>query len=96
MDYKLYFPTDFNNVNPENDNIDLCIELPNGRRYTLVISTPQNLQHLISSGGKPYLEPSLPFLFVDQLTEENIRLLIDELVKDSILLRIYGDDLYND
>ena len=96
MDYKLYFPTDFNNVNPENDNIDLCIELPNGRKYTLVISTPQNLQHLISSGGKPYLEPSLPFLFVDQLTEENIRLLIDELVKDAILLRIYGDDLYND
>ena len=96
MDYKLYFPTDFNNVNPGNDNIDLCIELPNGRQYTLVISTPQNLQHLISSGGKPYLEPSLPFLFVDQLTEENIRLLIDELVKDIILLRIYGDDLYND
>ena len=96
MDYKLYFPTDFSNVNTTNDNIDVCVELSNGRQYTLVVSTPQNLQHLISNSGKSYLEPSAPFLFVDRLTEENIRLLVDELVKNPILLRIYGEDLFYD
>ncbi|MBQ8404085.1 MAG: hypothetical protein IJX55_06650 [Clostridia bacterium] len=93
MNYKLYFPTYFNNVNPINDNIDVCIELPNGKQHTFVVSTPQNLQQLIQIGGKPYLEPCAPFLFVDKLTEENIRLLLDELVENPILLRIYGDDL---
>ena len=96
MAYKLYFPTDFSNVNITDDNIDVCVELPNGRQYTLVVSTPQNLQHLMLNGGKPHIEPSSPFLFVDRLTEENIRLLVDELVKNPVLLRVYGDDLFYD
>ena len=93
MNYKLYLPTDLNNVNPTNDNIDVCIELPNGKQYTFFVATPRNLQHLIQIGGTPYLEPGAPILFVEKLTEENIRLLIDALVQDPILLRIYGEDL---
>ena len=34
MDYKLYFPTDFNNINPENDNMDVCMN------YQMVGSAP--------------------------------------------------------
>lgn len=93
MNYQLYFPTKFNEVNPIDDNIDVCVEMPDGKQYTFVVATPQNLQHLIQIGEKPYLEPSSPLLFVDKLTEENIRLLIDELVKDPVHLRIYGEDL---
>ena len=92
MDYKLYFPTNFNSINPTDDNIDVCMELPDGKQYTFVVATPQNLQQLIQINKKPYLEPGSPLLFVDKLTEENIRLLFDELVKNPILLRIYGED----
>ena len=92
MNYQLYFPTNFNNVNPTDDNIDVCMELPDGKQYTFVVATPQNLQQLIQINKKPYLEPGSPLLFVDKLTEENIRLLFDELVKNPILLRIYGED----
>ena len=92
MNYHLYFPTNFNNINPTDDNIDVCMELPDGQQYTFVVATPQNLQQLIQINKKPYLEPGSPLLFVDKLTEENIRLLFDELVKNPILLRIYGED----
>jgi len=92
MNYQLYFPTNFNNINPTDDNIDVCMELPDGKQYTFVVATPQNLQQLIQINKKPYLEPGSPLLFVDKLTEENIRLLFDELVKNPILLRIYGED----
>ena len=92
MNYQLYFPTNFNNINPTDDNIDVCMESPDGKQYTFVVATPQNLQQLIQINKKPYLEPGSPLLFVDKLTEENIRLLFDELVKNPILLRIYGED----
>ena len=92
MNYQLYFPTNFNNINPTDDNIDVCMELPDGKQYTFVVATPQNLQQLIQINKKPYLEPGSPLLFVDKLTEENIRLLFNELVKNPILLRIYGED----
>ena len=44
MNYQLYFPTNFNNINPTDDNIDVCMELPDGKQYTFVVATPQNLQ----------------------------------------------------
>ena len=93
MNYKLCFPTDFEYINPTNDTIDVCIELPDGKQYTIVVATPQNVQEMMKTDGKSYLEPCSPFLFVDELTEYNIRLLINELVKDPVLLRIYGKDL---
>ena len=93
MNYKLYFPTDFEYINSINDNIDVCIELPNGKRYTIVVATPQNVQEMIKAEGNSYLDPCAPFLFVEELTEYNIRLLVNELIKDPVLLRIYGEDL---
>ncbi len=93
MNYKLYFPTDFESIDSTNDNIDVCIELSNGKHYTIVVATPQNLQAMMKSSGNPYFEPCSPILFVEVLTEHNIRLLVDKLVQDPILLRIYGEDL---
>jgi len=94
VNYKLYFPTDFEHVNSRNDNIDVCIGLPDGRQYTIVVATPQNVQELMSAEENPYLKPCAPFLFVDELTERNIRLLVDELMKDPVLLRIYGGEFW--
>ncbi len=94
MGYKLFFPTGLNEVNIINDNIDVCIELTSGKRYTIVVATPQNMQKLMEDAGIPYMKPGAPFLFVEKLTEYNIRLLVDELVQDPVLLHIYGEDLW--
>ena len=89
----LSLPTNFKEINTLDDNIDVCIELSNGKQYTIVVATPQNLQTMMKNSGKPYVEPCSPILFVERINELNIKLLIDKLVQDPILLRVYGEDL---
>jgi hypothetical protein len=40
-----------------------------------------------------FLKPGLPFLFVEKLTDTNIRMVVEFLLEeDEQLIRIYGDD----
>jgi len=93
MDGRIFFPTPWEQVDKDNDNIDVCLTLPDGTGYTFVVTTPANLQALMEKDGLPYLRPSSPSLIVERLTEENVLLLIEELQKDPVLLRLYGADL---
>lgn len=94
MKYNLFFPTPLSNVDENNDNIDVCIELPNRFRYTFVVATPQNLQKLMKTNKMPYVTPGAPMLIVEQLTEVNIRLIIEKVIEDPVMLHIYGEDLW--
>ena len=94
MNYKLFFPTPIQEVDPINDNIDVCITLEDGSQYTLVITTPDNLKALMKKENLSYIEPSLPFCVVDKITEDNIKKLVESLLNDEkIFLKIYGSDL---
>ena len=93
MESRIFFPTPWEYVNEDNDNIDVCLTLPNGDSYTLEVATPANLQALMKKEGLPYLRPGLPFLIVEKLTEENVLLVLEEIIKDPVLLKIYGSDL---
>ena len=39
----------------------------------------------------PFLKPGSPFIFVEKLTEANVRMLVEE---DAQLIRMYGEDVY--
>ena len=93
MKYTLFFPTPWDNVNPENDNIDVCMTFPDGRSFTFVVATPENLKQLMASEGKPYLSPGTPMLIAEKLTEDVVSRLIAELVTYDRLLICYGSDL---
>ena len=94
MKYTISFPTPWESVDVDNDNIDVCLELESGKMFTFVVATPDNLKSLMKKDCLPYITPGLPFLFVEKLTESNIRRLLDELLKqDLIFLRIYGEDM---
>ena len=41
-----------------------------------------------------YIKPGAPFLFVEELTEVNIRAVVEAVMEDSVLLHIYGEDLW--
>lgn len=92
MKYAISFPTPWDQVNPENDNIDVCMTFPDGRSYTFVVITPENLKQLMAAEGKPYLSPGAPMLIVERLTEDTIRKLMAELAECEALLRCYGFD----
>lgn len=94
MKYDIVFPTAFDEINADNDNIDVLVQTENGKQYTFVIATPDNIKRLMQKDGMPFLTPGLPFLFVEKLTEYNIRLLLDSLLEeDEQLIRIYGEDI---
>ena len=93
MAYTLHFPTPWDQVNRENDNIDVCMTFPDGRSYTFVVATPENLNALMAQDGKPYLSPAAPMLIAERLTENVVSRLIAELAKDERLLTCYGSDL---
>lgn len=93
MEYTLFFPTPWDQVNPENDNIDVCLTFSDGRSFTFVASTPENLKFLMAQEGKPYLSPGAPMLIAEKLTEEVVSRMMEELVQDDSLLVRYGGDL---
>lgn len=98
MEYTIFYPTALNEIDPHNDNIDVCVTLEDGRSFTFVVATPETLKRLMEKDGVPYLIPGLPFLIVNELTDHNIRSVIEELIDydkewDDTLLRIYGSSL---
>lgn len=44
MNYTIFYPTPLSEIHDiTNDNIDICVQADNGKRYTFVVTTPKNL-----------------------------------------------------
>ena len=42
-----------------------------------------------------HIKPVSPFIFVEKLTEANVRMLVEALMEeDAQLIRMYGEDVY--
>ena len=93
MEYTLLFPSPWEQINAENDNMDVCLTFPDGRSFSFVVATPENLQFLMKQDGKPYLTPGAPMLIAEKLTEEVVSRLMAELAQDEQLLNLYGSDI---
>ena len=94
MNFKLFYPTSLKEIDTLKDNVDVCLKLDSGMEYTLVVTTPRGLTELMKKDKLPFIKPGLPFVVVEEITEENIRLFVEELLKeDEIFLRIYGGDV---
>ena len=93
MEYTLFFPSPWEQINAENDNMDVCLTFPDGRSFTFLVATPENLQFLMKQEGKPYLTPGAPMLIAEKLTEEVVSQLMAELAQDEQLLNLYGSDI---
>jgi len=92
MDYDIYFPSNLENVNVSNDNVDVCIRFEDGREYCIVVITPENLAELMKNSHRPYILPDFKFLVVQTITKENIHQLIRTMIEDKYLLEFYGSD----
>jgi hypothetical protein len=83
--------SDWAEVNPLNDNIDVNVVLEDERHYTFVVATPNNVFWCMENEGKDYFFGA-PMLFVKSLTVENIERAIEAIVNedDGRWLGIYG------
>ena len=95
MDYTIYYPTSLDEIDPKDDNVDVCIRFADGREYNFLFATPRNISTLIRDGGVPYLEPGLPFLFVEELTKTNIEVCIAAIAQDKAMLNLHGRNILN-
>ena len=93
MQYSIYYPTSLDKIQDiKNNNIDICVKIKS-KNYTFVIATLDNLKEPMWMDPRGFVIPSAPVLLVDKLTKETIEALVEELVKDESLLKIYGQDL---
>lgn len=59
-------------VDEENDNIDILLKLSDGRVYSFVVATPNNVFWCMENEGTDYFFAYPPPLFVSRLNEDNI------------------------
>ena len=95
MDYTVFYPTPLSEINRTDDNLDVCVTFADGQKCTFVFATPANLVTLMKRDKIPYLEPGLPFLFVKELTDENIRACLDAISDNRAAKNIYGGQTWN-
>ncbi len=90
MEYKIFYPTPPETIEDiQNDNIDVCIKA-NGRNYTLVFITPDNLKTLMQSWNEDFISPSFKYVVVKSLKGEFIEKAVDDIIKNPELLEFYG------
>jgi|SRR4051794_618908 hypothetical protein len=79
-------PTD-----PENGNEDVHLYLEDGRIYSFVMATPNNIYWCMDNEGIDYFF-GIPPLFVKSLSTENIRRAFEALLSedDERWLEVYG------
>ena len=85
------FPTSVSKIkDPTNDNIDVCVRTKDGKQYTLVFITPDNLKTLMESEDEPYIHPDFRFIVVRSVSVEHIHAAINEIAADPDLLQQLG------
>ena len=43
MDYTIFYPTALSEIDPLDDNLDVCVTFADGQQCTFVFATPKNL-----------------------------------------------------
>lgn len=76
-------------VNPDNDNVDVHVRLDDGRVYSLLVATPNNIYSCMDNERIDYFF-GFPPLFVRTLTRENVEAAVAALVREPRWLEVYG------
>jgi hypothetical protein len=87
----IHYLCDLSEVNPEHDNLDVHVTLEDGREFTFVVATPNNVFWCMENEGIDYFFGE-PMIFVKCLTPENIEKAIRAIVAEDSgrWLNIYG------
>lgn len=80
---KMSFPVPLTNIEDiYDDNIDVFVDLENGRSYTVVVGTYKNILSLLNKENSNFLPPGEPMIIVKKLTMEVIEEAIEAYTKD--------------
>jgi hypothetical protein len=88
---RITYLSDLSACNPENANIDVHVVLEDGREFTFVFATPNNVYWCMENEAIDYFFGE-PIVFVKHLTKDNIEHAIAKIVSedDGRWLTVYG------
>ena len=89
---KISFPIPLTNIKDiYDDNIDVFVDLENGRNYTVIVGTYKNILSLLNQENSNFLPPGEPIIRVRKLTMEVIEEAIEAYAKhrDGYWLKLY-------
>ena len=94
MDYSIFYPTPIDKIEDvNNDNIDVCVYLSNGKSYTIVFITPDNLKQQMNQNDEQFISPDFRFIVVKSISQSNIEAAIRKIASEPYYLDFYGSDL---
>ncbi|HEX7358079.1 MAG TPA: hypothetical protein VF270_10250 [Ignavibacteriaceae bacterium] len=75
-------------------NMDVSVNLENGRNYVVVVGTPKNLLRLMENEKSNFLSPGDPIVIVQRMTKEVIEEAIQAYAEDdAYFLKLYAAHL---
>jgi hypothetical protein len=75
------------------DNMDVSVNLENGRNYVLVVGTPKNLLRLMENEKSDFLSPGDPIVIVKKMTKEVKEAIQAYAEDDAYCLKFYSAEL---
>ena len=76
------------------DNMDVSVNLENGKNYVVVVGTPKNLLRLMENEKSDFLSPGDPIIIVKKMTKEVVEEAIRAYAEDSAyFLKFYSAEL---
>ena len=76
------------------DNMDVSVNLENGRNYVVVVGTPKNLLRLMENEKSNFLSPGDPIVIVKKMTKEVVEEAIQAYADDDAhYLKFYAAEL---
>ncbi len=89
---RIQYPSPIEDNNPENDNIDVHVYFDDGRVYSFLVATPNNIFWCMENEGKDYFFAFPPPLFVNRLTPDNVERALYALLSENKnkWLELYG------
>jgi hypothetical protein len=78
---KIEYVSPLDEGHPMNDNIDVLVHLADGRVYSFVVATPNNIFWCMENEKLDYYF-GVPPVFVERLTRENIERALQALVSE--------------
>ncbi|MBL8150740.1 MAG: hypothetical protein JNN15_12520 [Blastocatellia bacterium] len=85
------YVTPLETTNVKNDNIDVWVTLDDGKIYSFLIATPENIYWCMQNESIDYYF-GVPVLFVNELTRGNIERAINAIVEENNgkWINVYG------
>ena len=85
------FLSEIDDIDIFDDNIDVAVELDDGREYVVVVATQKNLLTLMENEKSDFLSPGDPMIIVKKMTKEVVEEAIRAYAEDEgYYLKLYG------